>query len=66
MINKTEKYQNIYLKILKEKLFETSSFDETKFHLTSELIEIEVIFVSHISSPLTHYTSATILKAIKF
>jgi hypothetical protein len=36
IIEKTKKYQENYLKNFKEKIFETWSFDETKYHLTSE------------------------------
>ena len=54
MIDETKKHEETYLKQLKEQAFlETASFDETKHLLTSELIEIEETFCSHISSPLT-------------
>jgi hypothetical protein len=42
MIDETKKYETkMYLKNLKEKLFETAPLDQTKHLLTSELIEIE-------------------------
>ena len=47
MIDETKKYETkIYLKNLKEKIFETFSLDETKYLLTSKLIEIEETFTA--------------------
>ncbi len=53
-IDETKKNEKkMYFNNLKENIFETLSLDETKHLLTSELIEIEETFCSHISSPLT-------------
>ena len=49
MIYLTKKYQaNIFVDAKRASFFETSSFDETKSLLTSELIAIEETFCGHL------------------